>query len=103
MRIFVISDNTDTVTGLRLVGISGVVVHTREEFEKAFSGVLRDREIGIVLIVEKLAKQFDAEIKEIKLSNSIPLLVEIPDRHGSGRSENFITEYIQQAIGVKLQ
>ncbi len=102
MKIFVISDNTDTATGLRLVGIGGVIAHTKEEFKKALSDVLNDKEIGIVLVVENLARKFDAEIKEIKLSNSVPLLLEIPDRHGSGRSENFITEYIQQAIGVKL-
>jgi V/A-type H+/Na+-transporting ATPase subunit F len=28
--------------------------------------------------------------------------VEIPDRHGTGRKENFITDYVGQAIGLKL-
>ena len=31
MRYFVISDNTDTHVGLRLAGIEGVVVRSREE------------------------------------------------------------------------
>ena len=32
----------------------------------------------------------------------MPLLVEIPDRHGTGRRKDFITSYITEAIGLKL-
>ena len=32
MKFFLISDNIDTLIGLRLVGIEGVVVHTRKDF-----------------------------------------------------------------------
>ena len=31
MKMFLISDNIDTYTGLRLAGVEGVVVHEREE------------------------------------------------------------------------
>ncbi|PIY31635.1 MAG: ATP synthase subunit F, partial [Candidatus Infernicultor aquiphilus] len=30
MKVFIISDNTHTLTGMRLSGIEGVVVHERE-------------------------------------------------------------------------
>lgn len=33
MKFFLISDNIDTLMGLRLVGIEGKVVHTRIDFE----------------------------------------------------------------------
>lgn len=36
MRFFLISDNTDTQTGMRLAGIEGVVAHTAEEVTNAF-------------------------------------------------------------------
>ena len=29
-------------------------------------------------------------------------IVEIPDRHGNGRTKDSITKYVQDAIGVKL-
>jgi len=32
----------------------------------------------------------------------LPLIVEIPDRHGTGRKPNFITSYVNEAIGLKL-
>ena len=34
--------------------------------------------------------------------NEMPLLVEIPDRHGNGTKKDFITSYITEAIELKL-
>lgn len=102
MKIFLISDNIDTFTGLRLVGIDGVVVHGAEEFKKALERVLSDNQIGILLVMEKMARDYSDMIDEIKLTRKLPLVVEIPDRHGSGRNIEFITSYIKEAIGVKL-
>jgi len=102
MRIYLISDNVDTRTGMRLVGVDGAVVHTREELRAELEKVMVDKDIGIVLIMEKLSKQFPDIIKEIKLTRSLPLLVEIPDRHGTGRTKDFLTSYVKEAIGVKL-
>lgn len=31
-----------------------------------------------------------------------PLIIEIPDRHGTGRKPDFITGYVNEAIGLKL-
>lgn len=100
--MYVISDNADTRTGLRLVGVDGAVVHTREELKAELDKVTSDREIGILLIVEKLASQFPDIIKELRLGRRLPLVVEIPDRHGTGRSPDFISAYIRESIGIKL-
>ncbi|MCD6155854.1 MAG: ATP synthase subunit F, partial [Candidatus Atribacteria bacterium] len=42
MRFFLISDNIDTQIGLRLAGIKGVVVHTREEILPVLEEVEKD-------------------------------------------------------------
>jgi len=102
MRIYLISDNVDTHTGMRLVGVDGAVAHARGEVKAQLDKVMADKDIGIVLIMEKLSKQFPDIINEIKLTRSLPLLVEIPDRHGTGRSKDFLTTYVREAIGVKL-
>lgn len=102
MRIYLISDNVDTCTGLRLVGVDGAVAHTREEVAAELNKVLRDREIGIVIIMEKLARQYPDLIDDIKTNRSLPLVVEIPDRHGTGRQKDFLSHYVREAIGVKL-
>ena len=63
---------------------------------------MNDKTIGIVLLTEKLGREFPDIIDEMKLKRKMPLLVEIPDRHGTGRKENFITSYVNEAIGLKL-
>ena len=80
--MFLISDNVDTYTGMRLAGVDGV--------------------IGIVLLTEKFGREFPDILDEFRLERKIPLLIEIPDRHGTGRKKDFITSYITEAIGLKL-
>lgn len=102
MRMFLISDNIDTYTGLRLSGIDGIVVHKKDELKEALDRVLADKNIGILLITEKLSGEFPDIINDLKLNRKQPLLVEIPDRHGTGRKADFITSYVNEAIGIKL-
>jgi len=102
MKMFLISDNIDTQTGMRLAGVEGVVVHKDEELRQALQDALADKEIGIILLTEKFGKEFPDIIDEVKLSYKLPLLIEIPDRHGTGRKPDFITSYINESIGLKL-
>lgn len=102
MKMYLISDNIDTKTGMRLAGVDGVVVHELEEVKNALSSALKNSDIGIILITEKLGKLIEDEIKEIKLNYQIPLIVEIPDRHGTGRTPDSITKYVREAIGLRI-
>ena len=102
MNMFLISDNRDTYTGMRLAGVEGVVVHERQELKDALDAASRDPEVGIVLLTEKFGREFPDLIDDVKLNRRLPLLIEIPDRHGTGRKENFITDYVSEAIGLKL-
>ena len=100
--MFLISDNVDTYTGMRLAGVDGVVVHERKELREQLEKVLQDKSIGIVLLTEKFGREFPDILDEFRLDRKIPLLIEIPDRHGTGRKKDFITTYITEAIGLKL-
>ena len=102
MKTFLISDNVDTYTGMRLAGVDGVVVHERKELREQLEKVLQDKSIGIVLLTEKFGREFPDILDEFRLDRKIPLLIEIPDRHGTGRKKDFITSYITEAIGLKL-
>ena len=97
-----ISDNLDTLTGMRLAGVDGIVVHERDELKETIEKAMSDPEIGIVLLTEKFGREFPELIDEIKLERKMPLLIEIPDRHGTGRKKDFITSYVNEAIGLKL-
>ena len=102
MKMFLISDNVDTCTGMRLAGVDGIVVHEREELSRALEKVMTDSTIGIVLLTEKFGREFPEIIDNVKLERKLPLIVEIPDRHGTGRKPDFITSYVNEAIGLKL-
>lgn len=102
MKMFLISDNIDTYTGMRLAGVEGVVVHEREELRIALEEAVEHKEYGIILLTEKFGKEFPDIIDDIRLNHRLPLLIEIPDRHGTGRAPDFITSYVNEAIGLKL-
>lgn len=102
MKMYLISDNIDTLTGMRLAGIEGIIVHEREELRTALEQVLADSQIGILLIMENFKSSYPDLIHTFKLGHKLPLVVEIPDRHGTGRRPDFITSYVNEAIGLKL-
>ena len=102
MEVFLLSDNTHTLTGMRLSGIEGVVVHEKEEILKELAKIKERRDIGILLITELLAKRVQVELNKLKLSHSFPIIVEIPDRHGTSRPPDFLTRYIRESIGLKI-
>ena len=102
MQLYLISDNIDTYTGMGLAGVDGVVVHERNELKEALENVIANKEIGILMITEKLSGEFPDIINDIKLGRRLPLVVEVPDRHGTGRRPDFITAYVNEAIGLKL-
>ena len=97
-----ICDNTDTSVGMKLAGVESVIVHGKEEFTEAFNRALADETIGILLINEKLCTLDSELVNNVKLNCSKPLIVEIPDRHGTGRRENSITSYVKNAIGINV-
>lgn len=102
MKFRLISDNHDTAMGMRLAGIDGVTVHTAEEVERELKAAMSAEDVGIVLMTEGLVKLCPELVYQMKMTVSHPLIVEIPDRHADGRSENSISRYVREAIGVKI-
>ena len=102
MRYFSISDNADTLTGLRMAGIEGIVVHERKEVQEAVTSAMSDPDIGVILITERLAALCPDLMDDLKSHMTRTLVVEIPDRHGTGRTPDSITRYIRESIGIKV-
>lgn len=102
MKMYLISDNIDTQIGMRLAGIEGCVVHEADEVSRELDKVCASGDIGIVLLTEKLGKLIPEKISSMKLTRPVPLIVEIPDRHGSRDIVNSINSYVREAIGLKM-
>jgi len=102
MKMYLLSDNSDTREGMRLAGVDGIILHQSEEVEAKIKELLKSEETGIILITEKLRLMCNEYISNIMLTHKKPLILEIPDRHGFGRSKSSITDYIKKSIGLNF-
>ncbi len=102
MKFYLLSDNIDTQTGMRLAGVEGKVVHKEDEFRTAVEEAIADGEIAVLLITEKLVDLCPEYIADKKSSSKMPLIVELPDRHGSSRPDDYIMSYVRDAIGANV-
>ena len=75
MKIYLVSDNVDTLVGMRLAGIEGCVVHEQGELKKAIDHALEDKEIGILLLTEKFGREYPELINKVKLDHKLPLII----------------------------
>ena len=67
------------LTGMRLAGVEGVIVHEHDELKEALERTIADKEIGIILLTEKFGREFPEIIDDVKLHHKTPLIIEIPD------------------------
>ena len=102
MKFYLISDNVDTLMGMHLAGVSGIVVHEENEVKQALTEAMNMEDVAVILMTEKLVQLCPELVYELKLNHKQPLIVKIPDRHGSGRAKDSITRYVREAIGVKI-
>lgn len=101
MKSILISDNRDTIVGLRLASIEGVLVKTKEEAIQKLDEAVMDDEVGIIIVTEKILDDHSEKISELKRTGKNKLVVTIPDRTGL-RDKNFIMRHIKESIGIKI-
>lgn len=102
MKIYLISDNIDTQTGFRLAGTDGCVVHEASALRAAVDGAMTDGEPGILIFTQKAADLDREYVNMLKLSKHLPLIIEIPDRHGSYDVAGTINKLVRESVGLKL-
>ena len=101
MKIAGICDN-DTAMGLRLAGIKEVYV-PKGDAVKIWNEISDRDDIGIVFITEKIVEDIGKYLKDYRIRNNVPIVVEIPDKKGR-RSEHldFVSHLIKKAVGVEV-
>lgn len=102
MKFFLISDNVDTLTGMRLAGIEGVVAHTPEETEHELMAAMERDDVAVILMTEKLISLIEPLVNQLKLERPSPLISEIPDRHAAVDITASISRYVKDAVGIEL-
>lgn len=100
MKFWLITNDKDTLVGMRLAGIEGELVNEKDELLVKLENAVKNDAISIVLINNELASLIPSELYEIK-KNSKTLIVEIPDKGSSGPADS-ITRYVANAVGIKI-
>lgn len=101
MKSYLISDNNETLLGMRMAGISGEIVEGKELVLKKIHELIDNPDIGIIILTHKIKLLAAEEIMDIKLKTKETLIVEIPGAREKIESD-FITRYIRESIGIKL-
>jgi V/A-type H+-transporting ATPase subunit F len=101
MKYSIIGDE-DTVLGFGVVGVAGRVAASAEEAQRAFADLLHDKETSIIIITERVADMIRPVVDRYVFTESFPLIVEIPDRHGPTPGRPGIREMVNTAIGLKI-
>ncbi|MCP8319946.1 MAG: vacuolar H+transporting two-sector ATPase F subunit [archaeon] len=66
------------VTGFRLVGMPGIEVKTSDEALKEIMKIAKDRETGLILVSDDIAKPIRQKIINLKTKQPLPLIYELP-------------------------
>ena len=101
MKYHIIGDE-DAVLGFGMVGVKGRVVGDAEEASSAFREAIAEKEIGIIIITERIADLIRPQVDRYIFSRDFPLILEIPDRKGKLSGKPGLRETVNQAIGIKL-
>ena len=102
MRFYLISDNSDAMNGLRLAGIEGTVARSEADVRAALAHIASQRDIGMILVTEKIAAAYTDALDPVMADAGGPLLVTVPSTGGSAAGKDRITRYIREAIGIKV-
>lgn len=103
MRSLLITDlqgSQDAVLGFRFCGILAVQVNSPEDTLAALDKALADRDIGLVLLTERLASACYAEVMARRLAEQRTMVLIIPDP-GQPFSDHIAT-YVRDAIGIRF-
>ena len=85
-----------------MIDIHAHILPGMDDGAEDMKDALEMEDVAVIMMTETLMKQCQELVYDIKLHNKQPLIIEIPDRHGNGRTKDSITKYVQEAIGVKM-
>ena len=101
MKLAALCDK-DTAVGLRFAGIKETCV-LKEDSAKIWKELSERDDIGIIFITEQIVEDLQRELKDFRLQNNIPIILEIPDKKGRLQDHaDFVSHLIKKAVGVEI-
>lgn len=101
MKIAALCDR-DTAIALRMGGIHEVHVPDNNA-EKTWNQLSDRDDIGILFVTEKIADTVGKKMREYRLRNTFPLILEIPDKKGRKEDHiDYISHLTKRAVGIDV-
>lgn len=102
MQFYLLSDNQDTLQGLRLSGIEGTLIENKKQLYDSLKSLIKNPDISIVLLTPNVMNLDSEFVYDLKLKLSKPIIIEIPDHNLNVNVTNTIENYISMSLGIKL-
>lgn len=105
MNIVALADS-DTASGLRLAGIQTIYEPSKEKTALHYWHEIEENieSTGLIIVTEEIAETIGKELNEFRLRNIIPIVIEIPDKHGRKTDHiDYISHLIKKAVGMEIK
>ena len=101
MRLAALCDK-DTAVGMRLAGVNDLFIPNDNTLD-VWNKITERDDIGILFITEKIAEDLGKYLKEFRIRNNIPIIVEIPGKKGRISDHvDFVSHLIKKAVGIEV-
>lgn len=101
MKIAALCDK-DTATGFRLAGVKNIYI-PEENIKNVWNEIKDQDDIAVLFITEKIAEKLGKYLKDFRIRNRIPIIVEIPDKKGHKKDhEDYVSHLIKKAVGIEV-
>ena len=102
MMLAALCDN-DTAVGMRLAGVSELFIPNGDTID-IWNQITEKEDIGILFVTEKIAEDLGKYLKEFRIRNNIPIIVEIPNKKGRIKDHvDFVSHLIKKAVGIEVK
>jgi V/A-type H+-transporting ATPase subunit F len=93
----------DTAMGFRLAGLKDIYIPNNENEKEIWLNLVDRDDIGVIFITEDISNKIEAYLKDFRIRNNIPIIVEIPDKHGRREDHiDFVSHLIKKAVGIEV-
>ena len=92
----------DSAIGFRLAGIKDIYISNNDNLG-IWSELVKRDDVGIIFINQKIAEDIKIKLDDFRLRNTIPIIIEIPDKNGRIVGHiDYISDLIKKAVGVEI-
>lgn len=102
MQIKIISDTNETLIGMRLSGIDGVVAKTEDEIIRQYNKIKSEKDVGLILITEQIDSICKTFFNDIKINSNFPLVAVVPGCNSDGTAVSSLEKCVNDAVGVRI-